>query len=108
MNEITAIVLGGMAWDGIKMGAKFTGEKMRELLRGWLLEPKDYETIAQEVNKIPQQYKETELFVKAYLDNNSSIKEILSHAKPDQQIVIINQTHSGSGDSVGRDKNVRG
>lgn len=107
VGELTSIMLGGIIWDGIKQGANLTVEYLKSKITKWIVDDKDCENIVRIVNKAPSSEKRTELYLKAFLDDNNEIKEIIEKININTcDKYIINQTHNGIGDNVGNSKNI--
>ena len=101
MDFLAASVVSGIVWDVIKQRAKVTAEYLRTKLKNWILDEKDYDTIAKVANEVPEGFKKTEKFLEAYFDDNTCIKEILSRAKPSNEYMQSNNTFNQSANQQG-------
>lgn len=81
IDFLTSAVLGGIAYDFIKVSGKIAVDDLKARLKNWLLDDRDLETIAQIVNEAPSYAKKSAKDLEAFLEKRPSIQEILSRSK---------------------------
>ena len=101
MEFLTSAILGGIFYDVVKEGVKLTGGYVKKMLKNWILDDKDCETLARTINEAPEALKKTEKFMEAYLDDNADVKEILSRTSPVNQYMQSNNTFDQSPNQQG-------
>ncbi len=99
---VNAVALVG--WEAMKDGLKLTTRKLRAALKGWILKEDECERITAIVNETPEAYRKNSTLLAGYLESREDFCEVISDAKMEMSNNLI-QSHSGSGDNVGRDKN---
>ena len=77
MEFLTSAILGGLVWDGMKETGKLTLEYLKHSLQQWKLKDSDCEKIVEIINESPKEYKKTEKFVTAFIDDNKEICKII-------------------------------
>ncbi|MEK4820260.1 hypothetical protein [Priestia sp. FSL R5-0680] len=77
MNFLTSTVLSGIAWDGIRKMGCMTSEYLKQQLKEWLLDEKSYETIADRINNIPEEYRKSKKFLEAAIEEDKQLQDIL-------------------------------
>lgn len=82
MEELTSVVLSGIAWDAIKKGIKISANYLKKILSNWILDDEKWEEISQYMGNIPDAYCISEGMVKEYLNLNKRLLDILKEAKP--------------------------
>lgn len=82
MEELTSVVLSGIAWDAIKHGIKISANYLKKLLSNWILDDEKLEEISQYMGNIPDAYRVSEGMIKEYLNLNERLLDILKEAKP--------------------------
>lgn len=82
MEELTSVVLSGIAWDAIKKGVKISSNYLKRVLSNWILDDEKLEEISQYMGNIPDAYCISEGMIKEYLNLNEMLLEILKKAKP--------------------------
>ena len=107
MDPFTSAIASGIVWEVLKKGATVTVSYLKNALRSWLLKDSEIEALANIANQMPNEYKLNAKLIEGYLDTNSTFSEIVARVNNSDHNTII-QTHSGSGDNVGRDKIVKG
>mgnify|MGYP004574151275 CR=1 FL=1 len=97
MEFLTSSILGGIVWDSLKKFGQVTADNLREPLKKWLLTDTDISNIANIVNETPSEFKKTEKFIAAFLDDNEEIKKILKKLTSNSEAsTVINQQINGN------------
>ncbi len=82
MEELTSVVLSGIAWDAIKKGITISANYLKKTLSNWILNDEKLEEISQYMGNIPDAYCMSEGMIKEYLNLNERLLDILKEAKP--------------------------
>lgn len=82
MEELTSVVLSGIAWDAIKRGIKISANYLKKTLSNWVLDDEKWEELSQCIGNIPDAYCISEGMIKEYLNLNERLLDILKEAKP--------------------------
>lgn len=82
MEELTSVVLSGIAWDAIKKGIEISANYLKKKLSNWILDDEKMEEISQYMGNIPDAYCISEGMIKEYLNLNERLLNILKEAKP--------------------------
>ncbi len=118
VDFLTTVVLGGIAYDILKVSGKITLDNLKMRLKAWLLDDSDLNAIAQTVNRAPENAKESAKNLEAFLEESPIIREILSQAKSTKinvgdRIKTEGDNSPGKvggdyviGDKIGGDKNI--
>lgn len=93
MEELTTVILSGIAWDAIKSGIKISANYLKNKLSNWLLEDSQLEEISNYMQNIPNIYCISEGMIKEYLNTNQKLLGILKEAK--QKDLRISQKSKG-------------
>lgn len=104
MDALTLSLLSSATYDLIKSGASLTAKILKDKLKKWALDDATAEKIANELDKLQLDDGLSEKAIERKIEN-SEIPKILMGVPPATNVINIIQTHSGSGDNVGRDKN---
>ena len=81
MEFMTSAILSGFLYDMLKHGVSITADSVKEKLKDWILDDSIAPTFSKEL---------------ADLNLNDELSE-----------TTITQNHSGTGDNIGRDKNIK-
>lgn len=81
MGFLESAILSGVLYDGLKCGGKITSDYLKSKLSDWLLDDETLEKIGEIANKIPESYLLSQDMLKAYLDVNKELQEILKVIK---------------------------
>ncbi len=103
MDFLTSSILGGIIWDSLKKFGQATVDNLREPLKKWLLTDTDINNIANTVNEAPPEFKKTEKFITAFVDDNEEIKKILSRPilSNENNIIIKQEITENNGTTIG-------
>lgn len=97
MEFLTATVLSGIAWDGIKAMGNITGNYIKNKLKGWIIDDKLADEIAENINQMPQPFKENIKYIEAYIDQNNQLLEMMKNIKKDNSTSnVYKQDNSNS------------
>ncbi len=91
MDELTTIILSGIAWDAIKGGIKITANYIKEKLSIWMLEDEKIEKISECMENIPKEYCLSKGMIKEYLDLNKGLIDILNQTQKEDFFQNIQQ-----------------
>lgn len=101
---LASTILSGIAYDIMKCGAILGVDDLKDRLRGWLISDAQLATITYELNKLELTDEMSETAIARKITGSSELKQLLENIKPISEGNTIIQTHSGSGDNIGRDK----
>ena len=104
MDALTLSILSSATYDLLKGGVKLTTQTLKDKLRKWILDESTAEKIASELDKLDLDDELSEKAIQRKIEN-TNIPTILKSIQPATNITNITQTHSGTGDNVGHDKN---
>lgn len=102
MPFLTEVIVAGVLYDLLKHGSKLTAQNIKEKLRGWVLGEKEVQQIAAEVQKLELSDEMSEKAIQNKISSSEDLMKLLQVVKPSTTTII--QTHSGTGDNIGRDK----
>ena len=104
MDPLTLSILSSATYELLKSGASLTAQTLKEKLKKWITEDITAERISSELAKLQLDDELSEKAIERKI-GSTGIPKILEGIPPATMVVNITQTHSGSGDNVGRDKN---
>lgn len=104
MEFMTAAIFSGIIYDMVKKSILVSAESLKNQFTGWIVDEITAQKIAIEVNKVQDLEFLGEKGLERDFNQNEFLISLLKQIKSDQNKTTINQTHSGSGDNVGRDK----
>jgi len=100
MNFLTAAILSGVLYDLLKKGTSLTIGALKAALQEWIVEEETLEKIcSMEIDRSMSEYA-----IQGTIEKDSELSAILSRTFKKEERAYISQTHSGTGDNVGRDK----
>lgn len=105
MEPITTAILARGIYDFIQAGISWSKGAIEEKLRTLISDEVKAAKLAEELQEIEVNDEMSAKAIERKIDLNPEIIEILKSIKPEER-VSIHQVHTGSGDNVGRDKNV--
>ncbi|GKX60347.1 GapS6a family protein [Leminorella grimontii] len=105
MDFLTATILSGVIYDIFKYQVTITKDILAKKLRNWLIDDITLENLT---NKIKELDLNSELSEKAIEKRINTSDEIISLMKTVSANKVIIQTHSGTGDNIGGNKNIYG
>lgn len=104
MDALTLSLLSSATYDLLKSGASLSAQIIKDKLKKWVLDDATAEKIADELDKLQLNDELSEKAIERRIQG-SEISKILEGVQPATNVTNITQSHSGSGDNVGRDKN---
>jgi hypothetical protein len=104
MDFLTSTILSGVAYDMIKCGVLLTADNLKYQLRGWIIDDASLPVLAGELNKLNLTDEMSESAIERKIITSSELISLLENIKPVAESNTIIQSHSGSGDNIGRDK----
>ena len=107
MEFITSAVLSGFLYDMLKHGASITADSLKEKLKGWLLDDSITPMLDKELADLTLNDELSESAIEKRINQAPKLLELLSSIKKDASVTTIIQNHSGTGDNIGRDKNIK-
>lgn len=104
MDFLTSAILSGIAYDVIKCGVLMTTDNLKDRLRDWIIDDYALSMLAGELNKLSLTDEMSESAIERKILSSAELVSLLETIKPISEGNTIIQSHSGSGDNVGRDK----
>ncbi|MGZ8152658.1 MAG: GapS6a family protein [Methylovulum sp.] len=104
MDFLTSTILSGIAYDVIKCGVLMTTDNLKDRLRDWIIDDYALSVLAGELNKLSLTDEMSESAIERKILSSTELISLLENIKPISEGNTIIQSHSGSGDNVGRDK----
>ena len=104
MDFLTATLLSGVVYDFIKRGAELSAGKLRESLRDWIISDEEADAISKGLNTLKLTDEHSERSIERQISESSQLMKLIETIKPVTVNKTIIQSHSGTGDNVGRDK----
>jgi hypothetical protein len=104
MDFLTSTILSGIAYDMIKCGTLLTLDSLRDNLRDWMFDEAAISELNTELNKLRLTNEMSEIAIEKRIETSPELVTLLEKFKPTSEGNTIIQSHSGSGDNVGRDK----
>ena len=104
MDFLTSTILSGIAYDVIKCGMLLTADNLKDRLRDWIIDDSALTVLTGELNKLSLTNEMSESAIERKIVASSELISLLENIKPVSESNTIIQSHSGSGDNVGRDK----
>lgn len=104
MDFLTASILSGIAYDAIKHGMMLTTDNLKDRLRDWLMDDSVLFKLSSELEKLSLTDDMSESAIEKRISASPELISILENIKPAVESNTIIQSHSGSGDNIGRDK----
>jgi len=104
MDFLASSILSGIAYDIIKCGMLLTADNVKDRLRGWIIDDPTLSVLAGELNKLSLTDEMSEAAIERKILASPELISLLENIKPVAESNTIIQSHSGSGDNIGRDK----
>lgn len=104
MDFLTSTILSGIAYDILKCGMLLTTDNLKDRLREWIVDDSALPALAGELNKLSLTNEMSESAIEKKILASPELFSLLENIKPIAEGNTIIQSHSGSGDNVGRDK----
>ena len=106
MEPITTAILARGIYELLQAGISWSKGAIEEKLRTFISDEAKAAKLAVELQGLEVDDEMSAKAIERKIDLQPEVLEILKSIKPEER-VSINQIHTGSGDNVGRDKNVR-
>lgn len=107
MEFMTSVVLSGFLYDMLKHGVSITASSLKEKLKGWILDDSIAPLLSEEIVDLNLNDELSESVIEKRINQAPKILELLSSINKETSVTTIIQNHSGTGDNIGRDKNIR-
>jgi hypothetical protein len=104
MEFLTSAILSGIAYDIIKCGMQLTADNLQDGLREWVINDSLVSVLTTELNKLGLTNEMSESAIERKILTSNELISLIENIKPISEGNTIIQSHSGSGDNVGRDK----
>jgi len=104
MDFLTSTILSGIAYDLLKCGFLLTADNLKDRLKEWVIDDSSLSVLANEINKLSLTDEMSESSIEKKILASPELISLLENIKPIAEGNTIIQSHSGSGDNVGRDK----
>ena len=103
MDFMTGAILSGLAYDMVCASINFTGDTIKTKFKGWLIDDDIASSIADELIKLELNEDHSPKLIEKKINSSNKFLPLLKKVKSNQ-VLNINQSHSGTGDNIGRDK----
>lgn len=103
MTFLTSTIISGIVYDGLKTGTSLGADFLKDKLQNWLIDDAQLTRLADQIDEMVLNDDMSEKAITRQLDSNAAIVSLLQQVKP-QVNTTITQTHSGTGDNIGRDQ----
>ncbi len=90
MEFLSAAILGGMIYDGVKYFGKVTYDFLKDKLRKWKMRDEDLRILEIEINNAPESAMENEEKFEEYLKQNKNIERVLEQIKNNGDYIVAN------------------
>jgi len=104
MDFLTSTILSGIAYDVLKCGVLLTTDNLKDRLKEWIIDDSSLSMLTGELNKLSLTDEMSESAIERKILSSTELISLLENIKPISEGNTIIQSHSGSGDNVGRDK----
>ena len=106
MEFLSSVVLSGFLYDMLKHGVSVTSDTIKTKLKDWAVDEVIAPALSEEINKLNLTDELSESAIEKRISQAHNLVEIINSIKKAQTITNIIQNHSGTGDNIGRDKNI--
>ncbi len=106
MEFLSSVVLSGFLYDMLKHGVTVTSDTIKTKLKGWAVDEVIAPALSEEISKLNLTDELSESAIEKRISQAYNLVEIINSIKKAQTITNIVQNHSGTGDNIGRDKNI--
>lgn len=104
MEFLSSVVLSGVLYDMLKHGVSLSSDAIKTKLKDWAIDEVVAPALSDEISKLNLTDELSESAIEKRINQAPQLVEIISSIKNVQAVTIITQTHSGTGDNIGRDK----
>ena len=105
MEFLSSLVLSGYLYDMLKHGVSVTSDTIKTKLKNWAIDEVVAPALSEEISKLNLTDELSESAIEKRISQAPNLVEIINSIKKAQTITNIIQSHSGTGDNIGRDKN---
>ena len=107
MEFITSAVLSGFLYDMLKHGVSITAESIKGKLTDWVLDDIAATDLAIELGTLDLNDDLSESAIEKIINRSPRLLELIASIKKESSVTTIIQSHSGTGDNIGRDKTTK-
>lgn len=107
MGPITTAIVSRAIYDLLVAGISFTKDNIKEKLREFITSDENAELLAEKIEKLNVNDEMSEKAIEKHLKADPALMNALANI-PQTSVISIQQTHYGTGDNIGRDKNING
>lgn len=107
MGPITTAIVSRAIYDLLVAGISFTKDNIKEKLREFITSDENAELLAEKIEKLNVNDEMSEKVIEKHLKADPALMNALANI-PQTSVISIQQTHYGTGDNIGRDKNING
>jgi hypothetical protein len=104
MEFLSSVVLSGVLYDMLKHCVNVTSDSIQTKLKDWLITEAIAPALSDEIGKLSLSDELSEKAIENRINQSSTLLQILGSIPKAQKNTTITQTHSGTGDNIGRDK----
>ena len=108
MDFLTGAILSGIVYDQLKKYGEITGEYIKNKLKGWIIDDSVCQSIANEINEMPELYKKSEKILKVAIEENEQLMNIIKGIKSESKYEQNNSNSTNSGNFVNGNGNSTG
>jgi hypothetical protein len=106
MEFLSSVVLSGFLYDMLKHGVSLSSDTIKTKLKDWAVDEIIAPALSKEISKLNLNDELSESAIEKRISQSHNLVEIINSIKKAQTITNITQNHSGTGDNIGRDKNI--
>jgi len=106
MEFLSSVVLSGFLYDMLKHGVTVTSDTIKTKLKDWAVDEVIAPAFSEEISKLNLTDELSESAIEKRISQAYNLVEIINSIKKAQTMTNIVQNHSGTGDNIGRDKNI--
>jgi len=107
MEFMTSAILSGFLYDMLKHGVSITADSVKEKLKDWILDDSIAPAFSKELADLNLNDELSESAIEKRINQTPKLLDLLSSIKKEGSVTTIIQNHSGTGDNIGRDKNIK-
>lgn len=104
MEFLSSVVLSGVLYDMLKHGVSLSSDAIKTKLKEWAIDELVAPALSKEISKLNLNDELSESAIEKRINQTPQLVEVISSIKNAKAVTIITQSHSGTGDNIGRDK----
>lgn len=104
MDFLSSVVLSGFLYDMLKHGVTVTSDTVKTKLKDWAIDEVVAPALSKEISKLNLTDELSESAIEKRISQAPNLVELINSIKKVQTVTNIVQSHSGTGDNIGRDK----